>query len=189
MNPIAVFSASRAPAALGIVGRARSLRRQNPPGGAARCGRISWCSANPIQPTSPFPPMPERARAPGLAEAEASNLDQPRRLLDSFRLGQPQLLTSRRRPGRNLSPRPVLRRLTIDQSAMHVEMAGDIDLAMEGVLALPSKKARRCSPCSMEVLAHFRSKTGRERPILLPAASYGEFDLSSTRPKGRFNAR
>ncbi|MGY6708523.1 MAG: TIGR02117 family protein [Rhizobiaceae bacterium] len=85
----------------------------------------------------------------------------------------------------DLRPGPLLRAFTIDESAMHVELAGEIDRAMEGVMPIAVSEEAMFAMLD-EALATFEQDR-QGRPILIPHAAYGEFDLFYE-AHGLFNA-
>jgi len=178
---IAVFGLA-ALAALGIVVPRPLLAPSDPPGGGPM--RQILVLANPIHTDIAFPADADVLARLGFAEADGLELDQPGVYWIHFGWGSHSFYIETP-TWAELSPGPVLRAFTIDQSAMHVEMAGDIDLAMEGVLPLAVDEAAMFAMLD-EVLATFE-QDGEGRPILIPGASYGEFDLFYE-AKGRFNA-
>lgn len=85
----------------------------------------------------------------------------------------------------DLRPGPLFRAFTLDHSAMHVELAGDIDRTLDGVMPIEISEEAMFAMLD-EALATFE-RDGEGDPILIPHAAYGEFDLFYE-AKGRFNA-
>ena len=85
----------------------------------------------------------------------------------------------------DLRPGPLFRAFTLDHSAMHVELAGDIDRTLEGVMPIEVGEEAMFAMLD-EALATFE-RDGEGDPILIPHAAYGEFDLFYE-AEGRFNA-
>lgn len=85
----------------------------------------------------------------------------------------------------DLRPGPLFRAFTLDHSAMHVELAGDIDRTLDGVMPIEVSEEAMFAMLD-EALATFQ-RDGNGQPILIPHAAYGEFDLFYE-AEGRFNA-
>lgn len=73
-----------------------------------------------------------------------------------------------------LKPGPVLRALTADNSAMHVAIAGEIDEAAEGVIAIDLSEAAFADMVSASLDGFARDARGE--PILIEGRSYGLYD-------------
>lgn len=74
----------------------------------------------------------------------------------------------------DLKPGPVMRALTADSSAMHVALAGEIDQAGDGVVAIDLSVGAFSAMVSA-ALEGFARHPGGE-PILIEGRSYGPFD-------------
>ncbi|MCG6115245.1 MAG: TIGR02117 family protein [Mesorhizobium sp.] len=178
---IAVFGLA-ALAALGIVVPRPLLGPPGLPEGGAM--RQILVLANPIHTDIAFPADADVLARLGFAAADGLELDHPGVYWVHFGWGSRSFYIETP-TWAELSPGPVLRAFSIDESAMHVGMAGDIDPAMEGVLPLAVSEAAMFAMLD-EVLSTFE-RDGEGRPILIPGASYGEFDLFYE-AHSRFNA-
>jgi uncharacterized protein (TIGR02117 family) len=85
----------------------------------------------------------------------------------------------------DLRPGPVMRAFTVDASAMHVELIGDVDPGHDDVLPLTVSE-RSLHAMLDETLATFQRGANGE-PLLIEGSGYGEFDLFYE-AEGRFNA-
>lgn len=79
---------------------------------------------------------------------------------------------------------PLLKGLTVDAAAMHVEVAGELDLASPSVAAYEIT-----APGFERLLGHIRSTFVEEsgEPVLIPGAAYGDTD-NFYEAKGVFSA-
>ncbi|MBX3571048.1 MAG: TIGR02117 family protein [Mesorhizobium sp.] len=74
----------------------------------------------------------------------------------------------------DLKPGPVVRALTADSSAMHVAVAGEIDQAAEGVIAIDLSEAAFADMMGATLEGFARNQQGT--PILIEGRSYGPYD-------------
>jgi uncharacterized protein (TIGR02117 family) len=84
----------------------------------------------------------------------------------------------------DLRPGPVARAFTLDHSALHVELAGEIDRDSDNVLSIMVGEDAFQAMLD-EAIATFEREDGE--PMLIPGAAYGEFDLFYE-AEGAFNA-
>lgn len=168
--------------ALGILVPRPLLSEPGPPQGQPM--REILVLANPIHTDIAFPADPDVMERLGFVADDGLETDHPG--LHWIHMGWGSRSFYIETPSwADLRPGSLLRAFTIDESAMHVELAGDIDPAMEGVMPIAVSEASMFAMLD-EALATFEHD-GEGRPILIPHAAYGEFDLFYE-AEGRFNA-
>lgn len=140
--------------------------------------------ANPIHTDIAFPADPDVLERLGFAAEDGLEFDHPGLHWVHMGWGSRRFYIETPTWG-DLRAGPVLAAFTVDESAMHVEMAGEIDRTIDGVLPIAVDEVAMFAMLD-EALATFQ-RDGQGRPILIPGAAYGEFDLFYE-AHGRFNA-
>jgi uncharacterized protein (TIGR02117 family) len=176
--------------ALGIVVPRPLFAPPGPPEGEPM--REILVLANPIHTDIAFPADAGRAGAAGFVGEDGLEIDHPG--LYWIHLGWGSRTFYIETPTWAIcAPARCLRAFTLDDSAMHVELAGDIDPAMEGVMPLTVSEASMFAMLD-EALATFE-RDGEGRPILIPHAPMANSTCStrqkaaSTRSMAAMNGR